>query len=283
MNEINYLEIYNELKEDFQSEFLSSKDIKKLFEPLCSIKIKSDWFKIPAKLLVDITDQKEAESLIIEENKRLVELDELRKELITRISHELRTPLTSIYGIIQVLLKVFKEQMNKVIINYVEIGHRGCIRLKQLIENLMDTSRLDSKKLALNLSKIDLVEFINETVNDMIYLATARKIPIKVDLPNELIFIIDKLRVRQVLTNIISNAIKNTPIGGKIFINFIEENEYIDIQVIDTGVGLTKKEIERLFEKFGKIERYGVDLDVDIEGVGLGLYISKEIVELHGG
>jgi two-component system CheB/CheR fusion protein len=71
--------------------------------------------------------------------------------------------------------------------------------------------------------------------------------------------------------------------NGKIYVNLVHNNKFTDIQIRDTGVGLTEKEKELLFEKFGKIERYGMDLGVDIEGSGLGLYISKEIVELHGG
>ena len=233
--------------------------------------------------LVDVTDKMEAEKLILEENKRLLELHELRKDLITRVSHELKTPMTSIYGSIQILLSIFKERIDKDIMNYVEIGYRGCLRLKQLIENLLDTSRLESKKLELNLEKTNLGTLISECVEEMMYLGNLRNITMREDLPNEIYFTLDHLRFRQVLTNLISNAIKNTPKGGKVFINFIEKNDYIDINVRDTGVGLTITEKERLFEKFGKIERYGMDLDVDIEGVGIGLHIAKEITELHGG
>ena len=93
----------------------------------------------------------------------------------------------------------------------------------------------------------------------------------------------DKIRLQQVITNILSNAIKNTPMNGSFCISLVHNLEHIDIQIRDSGVGLTEKEKELLFEKFGKIERYGMDLGVDIEGSGLGLYIAKEIVELHGG
>ncbi len=110
-----------------------------------------------------------------------------------------------------------------------------------------------------------------------------RNLAITSDIPEELFFKVDKVRFSQAIINLISNAIKNTPMGGKIFISADETSDYIDIHVRDTGVGLTKKEKKMLFQKFGKIERYGKDLEVDIEGAGLGLYISKEIVELHGG
>lgn len=135
----------------------------------------------------------------------------------------------------------------------------------------------------MKLQKENLIDLLIDTVKDMNYLATNRQLKMKLDLPNEAYIEIDRLRFRQVLSNIISNAIKNAPKEGEILINFVEKTDYIDIRVKDTGVGITEKEREKLFEKFGKIERYGMDLGVDIEGSGIGLYISKEIVELHGG
>ena len=232
---------------------------------------------------IDITDTKEAELLIIEENKKLIELHELRKDLITRVSHELKTPLTSMYGAFQILLSVYKDEMSNGSLNCIEIGYSGCLRLKQLIDNLLDASRLESKKFELKIQKENLITIIKDCVEEMVNLADNRGQIIDVNLPKEVYLNVDHLRFRQVLTNIISNAINNTQSEGKIQIILIEDINYIDIQVKDTGVGLSKKEKEKLFGKFGKIERYGKDLDVDIEGVGLGLYLSKEIVELHGG
>ncbi len=234
-------------------------------------------------ILQDITDKKEAEKLIIEENKKLLELDEIRKDMITRISHELKTPLTSIYGAIQILSESLRDQMNDNVLKFVDVIHRGSIRFKKLIENLLDISRMDSKKLELKAQQEDLSEIVDECVNEMIYLANNRDLKITLNLPHELIFKLDKLRIEQAITNLISNAIKNTPMNGLISISLLDYHEYIDIRIEDNGVGLTPEEKLKLFKKFGKIERYGMDLDVDIEGIGLGLFISKEIVELHGG
>jgi len=243
-------------------------------------------FPVPEGLFIilsDVTEMKNAEELVIKENIKLQELSQMRQELITRISHELKTPLTSIYGASQAFLEMQGEDLNEEILEYREISYRGCVRLKELIDNLLDVSRLDSKKFELKTQKENLGELIKECVSDMNYLVNNRKQTLKADLPMEIFFKIDKLRLSQAIINLISNAIKNTPREGNIFVNLMEEDDFIDIQVRDTGVGLTKKEKERLFEKFGKIERYGKDLDVDIEGCGLGLYISREIVELHGG
>ena len=114
-------------------------------------------------------------------------------------------------------------------------------------------------------------------------LSKNRNLSIQTDLPNELYLEVDKLRINQVFTNILSNAIKNTPPNGKIDVISIDDGSFVDFAIKDTGVGLTEKEKKQIFKKFGKIERYGQQMDVEIGGTGLGLYISKEIVGLHGG
>ena len=232
---------------------------------------------------LDITEKKEAERLVLEENRKLVELNKMRKDIITRVSHELKTPLTSIYGASQILLKHFDGKIDEDVLEFIEIFHRGALRLKKLVENLIDASRIKSGKLELNLKMDDLVKITKDCVEEMSYLFDSRKLIVNLNLPDELVFNIDKIRLQQVITNLLSNAIKNTPISGKIYVNLVDNHDYIEIQIKDKGVGITEKEKELLFEKFGKMERYGMDLGVDIEGSGLGLYISKEIVELHGG
>ncbi|MCK4284987.1 MAG: PAS domain-containing sensor histidine kinase [Candidatus Lokiarchaeota archaeon] len=233
--------------------------------------------------IMDITEKREAEQLILEENKKLVELDNLRKELITRISHELRTPLTSMYAASQILMRSNKEDSIEKILPYIEISHHGSIRLKELVENLLDTSSIENKKFELRFSNENINAIINDCVKELNYLADNRQVTLTVNLTMDVYFKLDKHRFPQVIINILSNALKNTPPNGIVFLNLNETNENIDIIIKDTGVGLTQDEKGRLFQKFGKIERYGMDLDVDIEGAGLGLYISKEIVELHGG
>ena len=110
-----------------------------------------------------------------------------------------------------------------------------------------------------------------------------RSLSLNIDLPKELYIEVDKIRIEQVIINILLNAVKNTSKNGKIYISLEEHENYIYVTIKDTGVGFTKNEMELVFKKFGKIERYGMGLDIDINGSGLGLYISKEIVDLHGG
>jgi len=233
--------------------------------------------------IIDITDQKEAEKIITEENKKLLELDQMRKELLTRVSHELKTPLVSIFSCSELLIDYYQEQMSEEVMKFIEIIHRGGKRLKDLIKNLLDASQIDAGKLKINKEKANLIEIIRNCIDYVKFLIDDRKISLDYELPEELFVEVDRIRIEQVFTNILSNAIKNTPSNGNIGLNVNEEDNHIYITIKDTGVGLTKKEMDKIFKKFGKIERYGKELDVDIEGSGLGLYISKEIVNLHEG
>jgi len=245
--------------------------------------IKLDNEIIIESIAQDITDKKKAENLIIEENKRLLELNKMKSELISRVSHELKTPITSIFGGTQILLELYKDQTGTEAIEFIELINRGGKRLKILIENLLDASRIESEKLKLNLQKENIVDIVKNCINDNRILASKRNIILELNLPEVVTIVIDKIRIEQVITNLLSNAFKNTPKKGIIRIKLEEKDNTVYFKIKDTGIGLTKKEMENLFTKFGKIERYGQKMDVDIEGSGLGLYISKEIVDLHGG
>ena len=129
----------------------------------------------------------------------------------------------------------------------------------------------------------NLVEILNDCISDLKHWADKRKVNVKADLPNQFILEVDRIRIEQLINNILSNAIKYTPPNGNIIIELNDSEKYVEISIRDTGIGLTKKEKEKLFQKFGKIERVGKQLDIETEGTGLGLYISKEIVELHKG
>jgi len=233
--------------------------------------------------IIDITEKKEAEKLIIEENKKLSELSQIRRDLVSRVSHELKTPLSSIYAASQFLLQEFKEELEGSPIRFIEMIHKSGQKLKQLIENLLDMSRVESGKLRLDLQHEDITELIKECINDIEYRAIKRGICIHFEQPTSIFLEIDKLRIEQVIINLLSNSIKFTPSGGDIYIKLIEDIKWIDISIRDTGIGLIKKEQKMLFQKFGKIERKGKKFDIVSEGSGLGLYISKDIVELHKG
>ena len=252
------------------------------------ISFQSSMIKIDKEIIIesicqDITKKKKAENLIIEENKRLMELNKIKNEFISRASHELKTPITSIYGGSQILMELYKDQTCSDAIEFIELINRGGKRLKLLVDNLLDASRIDSDKLRLNLQSENITQIIRDSTIEIRYLAYKRNIIIEQHLPETVNIVVDKIRIEQVITNLISNAIKNTPRKGIILLVLEDKPDSVLFKVKDSGIGLTEKEMDKLFRKFGKIERIGPKMDIDIEGSGLGLYISKEIIDLHGG
>ncbi|KKM90928.1 hypothetical protein LCGC14_1233670 [marine sediment metagenome] len=232
----------------------------------------------------EITERKKAEFLIKEEIQKLKELDQIRKDLISRVSHELKTPLVSIFGASELLLELFKDEMKAELIELIKMIENGSRRLNYLVNNLLDVTRIEYNKLQLEKETTDISNIIRDCVQEMMYLTKRRKLTIALELPEELYLEVDKIRIEQVILNLLSNAIKSTPPNGNIKINLNKKQNWAEISVSDTGIGLTKKEMQIIFSRFGKIERYGDGLEyIDIQGSGLGLYISKEIVGLHEG
>ena len=235
-------------------------------------------------ILQDITEQKRAELLIKEEIQKLKELDQLRKDLISRVSHELKTPLVSVFASSELLLDVFKDKLGEDILELIQMIQKGGKRLNHLVDNLLDTTRIEYNKFKLEKESLDLTTVIKECSEEMRFLIKERNLNLILDLNPNIHVELDRLRIEQVITNLLLNAIKNTPPNGKITINLTEKEDWVEIFVIDTGIGLTEEEMSIIFTRFGKIERYEEGLEfIDIQGSGLGLFISKEIVELHGG
>jgi len=231
----------------------------------------------------DITKRKQAEKVIKKEIEKLKEIDQMRNEFITRISHELKSPLVLVCNSAQLLLSNYKIHYDDKVKEYIEIIDRGGRRLASLVKHTFDITRIESGTLELKMQKENIVKIIKDCVDEMTHYAITRELSLNIDLPKESYLEVDKIRIEEVIINIITNAIKNTPAKGKINVKLQENEDSISLSIRDTGIGLTEREIGLLFKKFGKIERYGKGLDVDTEGSGLGLYISKEIIALHGG
>ncbi len=246
------------------------------------IQIDNEYFV--QALFTDIIKRKQAEFLINEEITKLKELDQIRKNLISRVAHELKTPLATVYGGAELFTNLYYNQMGYEQLELIKLIERGAMRLKYLVDNLIDISRIEYDKFKLKKQKSDLSKLIGESTKEMIHFIKERNLNLNLKLPDTLVLDIDKIRIEQVILNLVSNAIKNTRPRGKINIKLEKLDNWAVISVSDTGIGLTREEMEILFTRFGKIERYGEGLEyIDIQGSGLGLFISKEIVDLHDG
>ncbi len=176
--------------------------------------------------------------------------------------------------------------------SFIELSSKSGKNVEMTIEQmtkilLADTNkketRLELGRFQLNKKMENATEIIRDCISNIAYLANKRNIILNVDLPETFNIELDKVRFEEVVINLLSNAIKNTPPIGVIQISLSKQNGFMVLSVKDSGVGLTRSERGKIFKKFGKIERYGKGLDIIPEGVGLGLFISKEIVENHGG
>ncbi|MFX0022528.1 MAG: PAS domain S-box protein [Candidatus Hermodarchaeota archaeon] len=231
-----------------------------------------------------IDKQKKADLLIREQIIRLKELNQMQNEFITRASHELKTPLMSISGASELLIDVYNNNLDQNTLEMLEVIQRNKQRLEYLINNLLDIVNIDNQRFKLKKQYCNISKIIKEVVTDLDYFLKKNKINVILELPTTVLLNVDIIRFEQVITNIFLNAIKNSPPKSNVKIRVSPAKDFIEISIIDRGIGLTEDEKDRLFTKFGKIERFGEGLEyLDIQGSGLGLYISKEIIELHGG
>jgi PAS domain S-box-containing protein len=234
-------------------------------------------------VITDVTERKKLEEELkdsYEELKltysKLQELFRMKDNFLSNISHELRTPLTSVIGYTELMLEgnLTEEQRHKA-----EIILRNSKRLSKLIRALLDTPLIESGNLQLKTQLVPLFDLVSQVIEDMKTVASIKNIPIFNDIPESIIINGDKERLLQVFSNVLDNAIKFT-IKGEIRISAEEEAENIHIKVIDTGIGIPQENLLRIFDKFYLVESSSTR---KYEGAGLGLWISKNIVEAHGG
>ncbi|HLG72987.1 MAG TPA: ATP-binding protein [Chloroflexota bacterium] len=211
------------------------------------------------------------------------ELDRLKSEFVGVVSHELRTPLTSIKGSVELLLDADTGELNPTQRRFLSTIRRSSDRLIDLVNDLLDLSRLEAGRVQLDAHPVDARHLVEDTVNNLANLFAAKKQQVRTtceaDLPP---ILADRQRLQQVLVNLLGNASKYTPEGGEIHVTArrARESELVEIDVTDTGPGLTPDEQRRVFEKF---YRAGDGLTQQQTGSGLGLTIARSLIELHGG
>jgi len=238
--------------------------------------------KIISEIIGNALERKIIQEKLKNSQEELSKVNELKTELMRRATHELKTPLIAIKGFTDLLLEVHKQKLDEEIISIIQEIKMGSNRLEDLVKDLLKSSKLDSGEIKLDKKKGDLASLIRSAKKEVESLALKREIKIKLDIHDELITEFEEERIHEVLINLLGNALKYTPPKGKIMIKTrIKENKY-EISVKDTGIGFTQKEKKKIFRQFGKIKRKQDD-GLETEGSGLGLFITKRIVELHKG
>jgi PAS domain S-box-containing protein len=232
----------------------------------------------------DISDRRAAEaereallSELAAQNERLRELDRLKDDFIASVSHELRTPLTSIRGYLELVREdALDEEQDRML----GIVDRNADRLLGLVTDLLFVAQLDAGKLTMERDPVSLARIAAESVEAATPRAQASEIQLHLVADNELVVTGDRMRLAQVLDNLISNAIKFTPRGGRVDVRVFRDGDTALIEVADTGVGIAAEERLHLFERFF---RTSAATRSAVQGTGLGLAIVGAIVESHGG
>jgi len=220
---------------------------------------------------------------------RQKEIEEMKSAFVAHVSHELRTPLFAIEQSLALLLDKEAVSLNPQEEQFLSIAHRNIIRLARLVDDLLDVAKIEARQMRLrkiSFKICDLVHHVAETVRGW---AGTNQLTIEEKYPeSDLEIEADPDRLTQVVTNLLGNAIKFTPPGGKITVEVdthhsepeISEEPCIAVSVQDTGIGIAREDQKRIFEKF---EQVSLARPKGISSTGLGLTIAKEIVELHGG
>lgn len=209
----------------------------------------------------------------------LEELSKLKSDFISNISHELRTPLASIVGFAETIA-TDTDLPKETIKEFSEIILNEGRRLAKLINDVLDFSKLESGEEELKKEEIGILKLVDEAADEFQEEINQKQLILTKNYPKEEIKIYaDKKRLKQAISNLISNAIKYTPSGGRITLIVDDYDREIEITVSDTGIGIPEKEIPKLFQKFSKIYRPGAP----VAGAGFGLAAVKQIVNLHKG
>lgn len=222
-------------------------------------------------------------------NEKLKVLDKIKDDFVSVASHELRTPMTSIKSYMWMVLNNRAGEVPEKMKNYLERAYRATERLISLVNDMLDVSRIESGRIELTTESFNLITIAEEVIAELKPKADEKKIYLKVEKAEIDDIFTDRNRVKEVLINLLGNALKFVVTGG-ITIKFKmqksktknKEQEFVEVSVYDTGPGISEEDLTRLFSKFGRLENSYVSIATN-GGTGLGLYISKSLVELMGG
>ena len=241
----------------------------------------SKVLKMQVQSLQDgIEETNKAYETIKKQNKKIKENEKLQNTFIANISHDLRTPLNSIIGFSELLSKKIFGELNEKQNEYIEDIRISGLKLMSMINEILDISKIESHRIRLNLSVVDINVLIEEVCNILKPLFDKKNIQIKKSIIGEIEFEGDYIKLQQVLFNIIGNAIKYSPENSEIKIFAYQDTNNITIKIQDEGIGIESKYHKKIFNKFFQVQD---TMSKTEASTGLGLTITKEFIKMHGG
>jgi signal transduction histidine kinase len=227
------------------------------------------------------TKLEESNRELNEANARLRELSAMKEEFLALTTHDLRSPLTVISGVINFFTSGRLGDITPEQKNMVAMMERNTQNLIELVNDLLDASKIESGTMRLDAATIELRGLVSELQEQMQPLAHEKEIALDEDVPEDLPELrADRAKLRRILVNLVSNALKFTPKGGRVRLGAAREGSFVRVSVTDTGVGIAREDLHDIFDKYAQARSRATRSE---KGTGLGLYITRQLVELHGG
>ncbi|MCX5813315.1 MAG: CHASE2 domain-containing protein [Proteobacteria bacterium] len=233
------------------------------------------YFKVDASLLS--IEEKKYTLFIFSDITKIKELEIFKGHVVSLVSHEIKTPMTSIQGFGEILFDSLEGEMKE----FAGIIHRESERLIRFLNTFLDISRIEEGRQIIKITSTTIPDIVEEVVLELKAIAGEKNITIGSEIPGETNpVMIDRDLTKQCLVNLVENAIKYSPQGGNVTIRLIEDIEQIQVDIVDHGIGIREKDIDRIFDKFYRAASDGTE---NIKGSGLGLTFVKEVIEAQGG
>ena len=265
------------IHETVQKTFLYERNIKETFTQTHGVD--KSYFEIVGAPMFNERNLLKGAVLVLHDITELKKMEKTRKDFVANVSHELRTPITSIKGFTETLLDS-GENKDETTKEFLGIIYHESHRLQLLIEDLLSLSRLEKDGFRLVLHTFKAKDLIEEVIPALKHKAMEKKLQLLINVDEETEMKADKERIKQVIVNLLDNAIHYTPENGKVELSLDSTADFIHIKIADTGIGIDEKSIPRIFERFYRIDKAR---SRNTGGTGLGLAIVKHIVEVHDG
>ncbi|WIG45861.1 ATP-binding protein [Bacillus halotolerans] len=244
------------------------------------IKIERRYFEVDGVPIMGPDDEWKGIVLVFHDMTETKKLEQMRKDFVANVSHELKTPITSIKGFTETLLDGAMED-KEALSEFLSIILKESKRLQSLVQDLLDLSKIEQQNFTLSIETFDAAKMLADIKTLLKHKATERGISLQLNVPKDPLYVAgDPYRLKQVFLNLVNNALTYTPEKGSVAINVKPGETEIQIEVSDTGIGIQKEEIPRIFERFYRVDK---DRSRNSGGTGLGLAIVKHLIEAHEG
>lgn len=257
--------------------FLTEQKLKRQWQ--ATVGIERKYFDVESTPIISPGKTIKGIVVVLHDITELKKLEQTRKDFVSNVSHELKTPVTSLKGFAETLLEediedeALRTHFTKIILKESE-------RLQSLIQDLLDLSKMEQDHFELFLEEVDLKALLEETIFMLESRAREKNIELNLEAENQVMIFGDPSRLKQIFINLLINSLTYTPDGGKITLTLREKTDTVDFSITDTGIGIKKSEIPRIFERFYRVDKAR---SRESGGTGLGLAIVKHLVEAHNG